>query len=92
MDSYNIFARLNYRNSNISSNKNYETFKVNTGNKNNEINSKYWICGGIYNKYGRTMIFKAKNINEINEFTKSIKQLKNTKINYDVFMLPKSIV
>ncbi|MDF2879754.1 MAG: hypothetical protein K0R54_311 [Clostridiaceae bacterium] len=92
MDSYNIFARLNYKNSNIISNNNYETVKIHIDNKLDEVSSKYWICGGIYNKYGRTMIFKAKNINEINEFTKNIKQLKNTKINYDVFMLPKSIV
>lgn len=92
MDDYNIFLRLNYRNTNLISNKNYKSSITHIVSKKNEVSSKYLVCGGFYNKYGRTMIFKAKDINEVNEFTKNIKKLKNTEINYHVFMLPKSII
>ncbi|MEG0772548.1 hypothetical protein [Clostridium sp.] len=33
--------------------------------------SKYMLCGGILNKNGGKLIFKARNIEEVNEFTKS---------------------
>ncbi|WP_017414788.1 MULTISPECIES: hypothetical protein [Clostridium] len=33
--------------------------------------SKYFLCGGILNKNGGKLIFKARNIEEVNEFAKS---------------------
>lgn len=34
------------------------------------IEGKYMLCGGVLNKNGGKLLFKARNIEEANEFTK----------------------
>lgn len=87
MDEYNLFVRINYKASEndriVSSNT-----RVNNGNVNSK---KYLIGGGVLNRKGGTVIFTAKNLEEVKQITQNKSLLKNISMNYNVAVIPKGV-
>lgn len=87
MDEYNIFVRINYRDS-----EKNEGLVAKTRVNNGDVKStKYLIGGGVYNRKGGTVIFTAKNLEEVKQVTKDSTLLKNLSMNYNVGVIPKGI-
>lgn len=87
MDEYNLFIRINYKTSGHDSIINSNT-RVNNSNVKS---SKYLIGGGILNRKGGTVIFSAKNLEEIKQITEDRTLLKDISMNYNVAVIPKGI-
>lgn len=86
MDNYNIFVRINYK-----AEEKEEAVcrtRVNNGNVNS---SRYLIGGGVYNRKGGTVIFSAKNLEEVQRITTERHLLKGLSMNYNVAVIPKGI-
>lgn len=85
MEENNLFVRI------CSSNLE-ESNKKTTKIRNKTINAnKYLIAGGFYNKKGGTMVFKARNMEEVEKITKENIFIKDMGMRYDVVILPKNI-
>ncbi len=90
MESDNLFVRINYRTNEIESFKNEE--RNNTKIRNGEISSsKYLIGSGVYSRKGGTIVFKAKNLEEVKQVTEEKPLIKDALIRYDVVIIPKTI-
>jgi hypothetical protein len=86
MDKYNIFVSINYKN------EAEKTLKGNTKVNNNNLNSsRYMIGGGFYNSKGGTVIFTARNMEEVKQITLDRPLLKNIPMKYNVEVIPKNI-
>lgn len=93
MKNTDLFMRINYR----AEGKDTETIRYDAHIKYNKQDSnKYMICGGIYNKNGGTIIFKAKDLKEAEEIannnplTKSVVH-KYQEVKRDLCFLPQAI-
>ncbi|MBV7272192.1 hypothetical protein [Clostridium thailandense] len=87
MDKYNLFIKINYKNKKIE-----EIVQSNTRVNNGNIKaSKYLIGGGVYNRKGGTIIFTAKNLDEVKNIAKGKPLLKDISYNYSVAVIPKEI-
>lgn len=89
MDKYNVFVRINY--TSVESEKE-EVKPGGTRVNNGRVSgNKYLIGGGVYNRKGGTVIFSAKNLEEVKHVTVDKPLLKNASINYNVAFIPKGI-
>ncbi|MBV7274060.1 hypothetical protein I6U48_14225 [Clostridium sp. PL3] len=87
MNEYNLFIRINYKTS-----ENDRAVSGNTRVNNGSVNSsKYLIGGGILNRKGGTVIFSAKNLEEVKQITEDRALLKDISMNYNVAVIPKGI-
>lgn len=92
MDSNNIFVTINYRAKGEQSLNTESNTSRRTKIRNGEVNStKYLIGGGVYNKNGGTIVFKAKNLEEIKQVTSERPLIKDAFMKYDVVIIPKTI-
>lgn len=92
MDRNNLFVRINYRTKDEYNN--IEDIKSEHGTKirNGELNAtKYLIGGGVYNRKGGTVVFNAKNLEEVKQVTTEKPLIKDTLMRYDVVVIPKAI-
>ncbi|MDF2503953.1 hypothetical protein [Clostridium sp.] len=92
MDNNNLFVKIDYktegRDNELGENKIIHNTKI----RNKDVKAtKYLIGGGVYNKKGGTIIFKAKNLEEVRSITSQNPLVKDSFIRYDVVILPKSI-
>lgn len=92
MDNNNLFVTINYRTGD-KLNKNIENIAApRTKIRNGEVNAtKYLIGGGVYNKNGGTVVFKAKNLEEIKQVTSDYPLIKDAFMKYDVVIIPKTV-
>ncbi|MCT8977108.1 hypothetical protein N4T77_10880 [Clostridium sp. CX1] len=86
MDNYNIFVRINYKTA-----EREEAICRTRVNNGNIKSSRYLIGGGVYNRRGGTVIFTAKNLEEVQSITKERPLLKDLSMNYNVAVIPKEI-
>ena len=63
METKDLWVKINY------SKEGNDSLEITYANNTNKVNhaSKYLICGGMYNRNGGTITFKAKNIEEATE-------------------------
>lgn len=88
MNEYNLYVKINYK---VLGNVEEVAVSKTRVNNANVSSSKYLIGGGVYNKNGGTVVFTAKNLEEINQVTKEKPLLKNISMNYNVAFIPKGI-
>ena len=92
MDRENLFVRINYRTENRNSDIDEVKNITNTKIRNGEVgSSKYLIGSGVYSRKGGTVVFKAKNLEEIKQVTAEKPLIKDAVIRYDVVIIPKTI-
>lgn len=92
MDKNNFFVKIDYTTKNEGNKPEENNTVHNTKIRNKDIKStKYLIGGGVYNKTGGTIIFKAKNLEEVRSVTSQKPLVKGAVMRYDVVILPKSI-
>lgn len=92
MDKDNLFVKIDYTTKNESNKSEGNNIVHNTKIRNRDIKAtKYLIGGGVYNKTGGTIIFKAKNLEEVRNVTSQKPLVKGAFMRYDVVILPKSI-
>lgn len=92
MDRNNLFVRINYRTESNNGNIKEEEMPKNTKIRNGQLNAtKYLIGGGVYNRKGGTVIFNAKNLEEVKQVTEEKPLVKNAFMRYDVVVIPKTI-
>lgn len=87
MNEYNLFVKINYKASENESNLISNT-RVNNGNV---CSNKYIIGGGVLNRKGGTVIFSARNFEEVKQVTQDKPLLKNISMNYNVAFIPKEM-
>lgn len=85
MDEYNLFVRINYKALENSEKVAIGRTKVNNGKI---TSSRYLIGGGVYNRNGGSVIFTAKNIEEVKQITVNKRDMS---MNYNVAVIPKGI-
>ncbi|WP_446899123.1 hypothetical protein ACSVC9_04290 [Clostridium sp. LBM24168] len=86
MNGYNLFVNINYNDHSKIRKKN--NVKVN----NISINSgKYIIGSGIINKRGGSIIYTAKNMEEVRQVTRNKVLFKNSPMNYRIAFIPKGL-
>lgn len=91
MDNNNLFVTINYKKDKFNM-SNGDNISHRTTIRNGEVNSsKYLIGGGVYNKNGGTVVFKAKNLEEIKQITLERPLIKDAFMKYDVVIIPKTI-
>ncbi|AJA46257.1 hypothetical protein CPAST_c01570 [Clostridium pasteurianum DSM 525 = ATCC 6013] len=92
MDKDNLFVKIDYVINDSDVKQDKKKAISNTKIRNSDIKaSKYLIGGGVYNKNGGTIIFKAKNLQEVKNVTSQKPLVKNAFMRYDVVIIPKSI-
>ena len=88
MNEYNLYVKINYK---VLGNEEEVAVSKTRVNNGNVSSSRYLIGGGVYNRNGGTVVFTAKNLEEINQVTKEKPLLKNISMNYNVAFIPKGI-
>lgn len=92
MDKDNLFVKIDYVIANSDVKQQEKKAVSNTKIRNADMKaSKYLIAGGVYNKNGGTIIFKAKNLQEVKNVTSQKPLVKDAFMRYDVVIVPKSI-
>lgn len=92
MDNNNLFVTINYRAKDKLNIIKEDTDVRRTRIRNGEVNAtKYLIGGGVYNKNGGTVVFKAKNLEEIKQVTSERPLVKDAFMKYDVVIIPKTV-
>ncbi|MFT8316147.1 MAG: hypothetical protein ABF633_18130 [Clostridium sp.] len=92
MDKNNLFVKIDYIINDSEDKPKENKVLHNTKIRNSDIKAtKYLIGGGVYNKSGGTIVFKAKNLEEIKNVTSQKPLVKDAFMRYDVVILPKSI-
>lgn len=81
METGNLYIRLNYK---VEGQKNdiYRHGAV-ISNRRNVCTSRYMVGGGIYNKNGGTIVFKAKDLNDAINIANNNPLKNNSKIKYE---------
>jgi len=67
METKDLWVKINYTQE--GNDRLATTYTTNTDKGNHS--SKYLICGGMYNRNGGTIMFKAKNVEEATEIAKN---------------------
>ncbi|SMC27137.1 hypothetical protein SAMN02745134_03062 [Clostridium acidisoli DSM 12555] len=85
MEKNNLFVRISYNNI---AQDGVKSTKI----RNSDIKAnKYLIAGGFYNKNRGTLVFKAKDMEEVRQITEKNPLSKNLSMRYDVVILPKNV-
>ncbi|KZL91222.1 hypothetical protein [Clostridium magnum] len=85
MDEYNLYVKINYKTLDNREKVAVGGTKVNNGKISS---SRYLIGGGVYNRNGGSVIFTAKNLEEIKQITVNKRDMS---MNYNVAVIPKGI-
>jgi hypothetical protein len=85
MNEYNLYVKINYKTLGNTEEAAIGRTKVNNGKISS---SRYLICGGVYNRNGGSVIFTAKNLEEIKQVTVNKPDMS---MNYNVAVIPKGI-
>lgn len=85
MNEYNIYVRINYKTLGNGEEVSVGRTRVNNGNVSS---SRYLIGGGVYNRNGGSVIFTAKNLEEVKQVTVDKPHMS---MNYNVAVIPKGI-
>ncbi|MDP4145297.1 MAG: hypothetical protein Q8936_12575 [Bacillota bacterium] len=87
----NLFVRINFKaeDSNDTNDSNDKTGYSGAHINHTDIKAtKYLIGGGFYNKNSGSIVFKARDLNEVNQITNNNPLIKNKKYKYDLVILP----
>ncbi|MEG0671788.1 hypothetical protein [Clostridium sp.] len=89
MENENLYMRINYGRKDSTIIQDKKSF---IGNK-KENTSRYLLAGGIYNKNGGTIMFKANNAEEARDFANHniLNNNKLQELKRDIIILPKYI-
>lgn len=88
MNEYNLYVRINYKTLGNTEEPTIAKTRVNNGTISS---TRYLIGGGVYNRKGGTVVFTAKNLEEIKQVTKDKPLFKDMSMNYNVAVIPKGI-
>jgi hypothetical protein len=88
MNEYNLYVRINYK---VSENDEEPTVGKTRVNNGSVTSSRYLIGGGVYNRKGGSVVFTAKNLEEIKQVTVDKPLFKDMAMNYNVAVIPKGI-
>lgn len=85
MEKNNLFVRISYNNI---AQDGVKSTKI----RNSDIkDNKYLIAGGFYNKNRGSLVFKAKDMEEVRQITEKNPLSKNLSMRYDIVILPKNV-
>ncbi|WP_142413640.1 hypothetical protein [Hathewaya massiliensis] len=86
----NLYICINYK---VKGEAQGEKYNFRIKNENNNNGSKYLICGGVYNKNGGKLVYKARDVKEAMELAqsnvfKNHKEDRFEEVKRDVVILP----